>query len=532
MAQYGYGSADGKVGSDAPNYYSQQTQQPNSPGAAAGAYHAQGAPVYGAPEGQGGYGGGSAAAPMVVDGVPLYPDHPDPTIRKKFVTSGYRDVWAAALFLIALLVTLIVSIYNGHKIASEPDYDSTTPVPVPGATVTPVPTYSQSDRTTSKKLQMYIPAAGAASVGLACVALLMMRLFAKQYIVAANVLVIVLNVAMAIYFVSKKVYYLAVLYVIFAALNGLWLFLVRKRIPFAGVLLSTSVTTVTRHWGCIVTSFGALAATVIYVVMWVFMALPTLKGIENANSDEYGGHSNKSGLHYFATCMFLLLFLWATQVIVNVSHVTTSGTVATWYFVGGGNMPINPSVASLKRAMTTSFGSICFGSLVVAILKLIYYMVRSATRNSNSFLACIAVCLLGILQRLMEYFNVYAFTHVAIYGTSYIDAAKQTWEMIKQCGFSAYFNDCLVWPVLTLTTFFGSLAIGLVFGFASESLAVGIVAFIVSFVIMTLLFRPVYSGIVTVFVCVAECPDVMNQANPEFAAAIAEAERVANEPVC
>jgi len=508
MATYGYGtSPTGKPGTDHPSYYDT-------------------APAPGTP-----VGGGYAAAPIaplgVVDGIPLYPDHPDPTVRSKFVTQGYRDAWAAILFAVAVLVTFIAGIYNGVQIGKE-DADGTVtiPPPPPGFTPAPTPVPTGVVKThVSTLLKWYIPGAAAAAVGFACIAMGLMRAFARQYVWIANGMVIALNVIMALY--VGAVYHqwiTAVFWLLFAAINALWLFLVRKRIPFAGVLLSTSVTTVTRHWGTLVTSFGALLVGCVYVTVWCFMAIPTLNGINRS--------SGSAGLHYFASCVFLLLFLWTTQVIINVAHVTASGTVATWYFVGGGNMPTNPSMASLKRATTTSFGSICFGSLVVAILKLLYYMARSAARNSNSFAACVAACILGILERLLEYFNVYAFTYVAIYGFGYIDAAKKTWEMIKNCGFAAYFNDSLVWPVLTLTTFFGSLAIGLAFGLASSSFVVGVVAFVVAFVIMTLLFRPVYSGIVTVFVCVAEAPDVMRTANPEFAAAMDEAERIAQEPVC
>lgn len=56
------------------------------------------------------------------------------------------------------------------------------------------------------------------------------------------------------------------------------------------------------------------------------------------------------------------------EVIKNVVHVTASGLMATWYFLSGVGMPRNPTSLAFKRATTTSFGSICLGSLLV-----IYY---------------------------------------------------------------------------------------------------------------------------------------------------------------
>jgi hypothetical protein len=65
---------------------------------------------------------------------------------------------------------------------------------------------------------------------------------------------------------------------------------------------------------------------------------------------------------FFLSLLFLALF-WTQQVIQNVIHCTTAGTVGTWWFSGLGD----PSWCSqdihqaLGRATTYSFGSICFG---------------------------------------------------------------------------------------------------------------------------------------------------------------------------
>lgn len=52
--------------------------------------------------------------------------------------------------------------------------------------------------------------------------------------------------------------------------------------------------------------------------------------------------------------------------IKNVVHVTCAGTMASWYFVT--NEP-NVVASAFRRACTFSFGTICFGSLIVAVLR-------------------------------------------------------------------------------------------------------------------------------------------------------------------
>lgn len=43
----------------------------------------------------------------------------------------------------------------------------------------------------------------------------------------------------------------------------------------------------------------------------------------------------------------------------------------------------NPTLASAKRAMTTSFGSNCFGSLLIAIIQTIRFLARQAEQQAS-----------------------------------------------------------------------------------------------------------------------------------------------------
>jgi hypothetical protein len=61
------------------------------------------------------------------------------------------------------------------------------------------------------------------------------------------------------------------------------------------------------------------------------------------------------------------------------------------------------------RSLTTSFGSICLGSLVVALIQALREVVRSMRENDDSIVACCAECLIGCIESLVEYFNKWAF---------------------------------------------------------------------------------------------------------------------------
>ena len=99
-------------------------------------------------------------------------------------------------------------------------------------------------------------------------------------------------------------------------------------------------------------------------------------------------------------------------------------------------------IGSLIRAMTTSFGSICFGSLLVAIVQATRALAEAARNNDNQILVCIADCLLSCLQSILEYFNKWAFVYVGLYGYSYIEAGKS--EFVLFC----IVNSCFQYEVL------------------------------------------------------------------------------------
>jgi len=209
---------------------------------------------------------------------------------------------------------------------------------------------------------------------------------------------------------------------------------------------------------------------------------------------------------------------WTIQVIKNVVHVTVSGTFATWYFMYPNNMVHNPTMAALKRATWTSFGSICLGSLLVALVKALRQMAESGRRTRNDIGRAILICLIATLDRLVQYFNVYAFTQVAIYGKTYCEAASDTWKLIKARGLDIVINDNLIGGVL----FFGALLVGLFNGGLGLALSYfifnanhyalwGFVGLVVGTAMALCAMEVVESCVASCFVCYAEDPEALQR---------------------
>lgn len=160
--------------------------------------------------------------------------------------------------------------------------------------------------------------------------------------------------------------------------------------------------------------------------------------------------------------VLLLGFLWGCAIIRNVGHCTVAGTVGTWW-VSGGARASSAVGAHFRRAATLSFGSICLGSLLVAIVQtarsglLAAHRANQQTAQSNAVAAMLG-CLLALVDRALSVFNRYALVYVALYGLDFMSAGAATTELFKARGISALVNDTLVEGVLTL----GSVVVGLV----------------------------------------------------------------------
>lgn len=230
---------------------------------------------------------------------------------------------------------------------------------------------------------------------------------------------------------------------------------------------------------------------------------------------------------------------WASQVAFNVGHTTFCGVTATWYFCGQDTMPSNPTLHSAKRALTTSFGSVCLGSLIVAILRTIRYMIRSAS-GSRGFCACIALCFLGFIESLVRLFNHYAYAYVAIYGCDFVDGAKKTMNLITTSPYLVVFNNLLVNGMLVMFSLVVAVAVGVCSFYISKkqqqddpanagrsdfdddfwlgySIIFAVISSLSCLVTMMQMFRVIDSTSTTLLVCLSEEPQMIFSTNPEFA---------------
>lgn len=319
--------------------------------------------------------------------------------------------------------------------------------------------------------------------------------------------------------------------VLFGAISGVLILVIRKYQPLitlASHILSIVIDVLKAY------PSTAIAALIGFFTSLIFTLILTISiGCAYIG---YGFHSDgkiiDENSKITGGLIVLILFLnftglYIIDVMKNAMHVTIGGIYGTWYYLNSTftGMPSNEGIGSFKRAMTYSFGSVCFGSLFVVFFQIwaIFIMIgdKQAGIIGNFFDLILKVAGLAV-----GYFNLYAYSYVALYGNDMVKSAKSTYHFFKQRGLQAILNDsiistalgfyCLVASLLSLLITCVYLAIiRAIFGL-DDAVFVPLAgySFLVTFNITSILIATIVSGSSVFFFALNKDPAVFQESHP------------------
>jgi len=350
---------------------------------------------------------------------------------------------------------------------------------------------------------------------------------------AAVIFNVIVSLMVAVYGFMSGSMIIGIIGLIFFALMLCYAKIIWSRIPFATANLKTGCTAVRANCGVTLFAYIFTALSIGWVVMWSLAVAGIKDTALNCVADENGNEACKPS--YGILFVLFVSYFFTNQVLMNCVHVTVAGVVGSWWFNPKQSGFCGSAVCgSFVRTMTTSFGSICFGSLLVAIIQAVRQLTEMARQNDEigNALACCIDCILGILESLLEYFNKWSFVYVGLYGFGYCEAGKNVMSLFKDRGWEAIIADDLVGMVL----FMMSLIVGLITGgigvifvtatdwfanTADENLAkiiAFIIGLIVGMVICSILMGVISSSVNTTIVCFADGPAEFEENHPELSA--------------
>jgi hypothetical protein len=247
------------------------------------------------------------------------------------------------------------------------------------------------------------------------------RAFTKQFIWITGILHILFGLGTAIYYFTKQYYSAAIVFVVFSVFTIICFVSWIPRIPFSVVMLEQTmdvaktfghVFTVSAVGGLIAFAFGAWFSVTLIAVYVKYEPNSNRTSISGAAGN--GACSPGSGSACTsAKVIGLIVFItfagyWITEWIKNTIHSTVAGVYGSWFFCTGkpGPMPSGATRGAFRRAMTYSFGSISFGSLVVALINMLRQAVSIARRQqagAGNIVGSIAFSVLSCLIYFVEW---------------------------------------------------------------------------------------------------------------------------------
>lgn len=303
--------------------------------------------------------------------------------------------------------------------------------------------------------------------------------------------------------------------------SAYYAWVVWTRIPFTAVNLKVACTALLKNaFGLSFFGFGSDCLLFGWTIWW---SLSTISAIYAQM--RCVGRQCEYDPNPWLVCYFLFCFFWTHQVVKNHLHVTVAGAVGSWWFSpeqldGCCNSAVR---GSFFRASTFSFGSICLGSLLVAVVQTLKDFLDMLRNHDDQVLLCCAECLLGCIEFLIEYFNKWAFVFVGLYGYPFMEAGKNVITLFKDRGWTTIITDSLVDSILTMVSVCIGLITGILAGVLANNqqmllgeIAPWIIGFFVGFMLASTLMSLLASAVNTVIVCFAEAPNELKKNHPHL----------------
>ncbi|XP_059655538.1 uncharacterized protein LOC132302644 [Cornus florida] len=361
---------------------------------------------------------------------------------------------------------------------------------------------------------LYAVAAGVGTV-LGGVWLLLLGSRANQMMkVSVHILTTYLAVVSVLCFWAQQFFW-GVAFAIGAGLQFLYVISVIDRLPFTMLVLQRAVKMVWNLPDVMRVAYASMLVMLSWLVLWSFGSAGVV-----ASSMGDGGR-------WWLLVVFSVSLFWTGAVLCNTVHVIVSGMVFLVLIHGGReaeSMPPNPLMKSLRYAVTTSFGSICYGSLFTAAIRTLRWKIRGfrSKIGNNECLLCCVDFLFHLVETLVRFFNKYAYVQIAVYGKGFNHSARDAWELFQSTGVEALIAYDCSGAVLLMTTLLGGLITGTCAGVwarirsPDRVIMVGSTCMLMGMILVGLAMVVVESAVTSIYICYAEDPLLIHRWDAEF----------------
>ncbi|XP_037037855.1 choline transporter-like protein 1 [Bradysia coprophila] len=181
-----------------------------------------------------------------------------------------------------------------------------------------------------------------------------------------------------------------------------------------------------------------LSVTIATLLCVYFMLVIDSAGFYNKELDLF----EKNWVMKFTYCLNYFVFFWFVQFIVGCQHFVIAGTVSQWYFTRNKSKVRSPICNSFYNLIFFHLGTICLGSLMLTIIKLIRMVMRrvkarkvyiNCQESDNIVLIALSYVyefMMSLLEGIISFLNNNAYIVTAIDGLPLLLAGKRAVHLI------------------------------------------------------------------------------------------------------
>lgn len=396
------------------------------------------------------------------------------------------DVLFGVLYVVLALATFGILIHSSTAAGQKGTWDALENCSMAPSAPPSSPSPPQSSHVAADLIgNLYflaVPVFGAVALG--CLWMALLRYYAKPMVYATLVFkgVIMIGVGVYLYMTVKQsctltsgdcsAAYGPLVLCGAGLLYFLFLFCMRQRIELTAVLIEQSVNVVSTHPAIFVASAGLLVVKIgvvclclaTYVTLFgsQVMVAPSSAGTGGCDLDWQVTHADE-----FMYAVVTVFLYWSVQLWLSMRFYVVSLTTGVWYYqneslaaqegsVGVDKVTSAPVCTSLKLAFTSSFGSIAFASLLIAICEYLKRLAQKERRNGG-LIGCLIACCITCILNYLEFLTRFALVFHALTGDDFCTSGRTFLGHCSRHGFRVIMVDYLA----AITLQFGAVILAL-----------------------------------------------------------------------
>ncbi|KAK6907427.1 hypothetical protein I203_101421 [Kwoniella mangroviensis CBS 8507] len=459
---------------------------------------------------------------------------------KASLWSRCHDRWFFVAFMINFTLYFVLSAYAIFEFTQNYDEikkDTTSGGDKDNESTIKVETGDIDKALTGDTTYMLLGATGLALI-LNFLLLFFIRKFPGFVIWSGPVMAVIFCLAAAGGFIYLQAWGSAAIVGIFGVVLGASLWFLRGKYLLARDLLDTANKGAKAHWSVFWTVLIGLVVEGL-VSLWnlfTFVAVYLRFSPGQAACDT--GGSCSAGLLATLLIYILISHLWISSVIGNVIILTLAGGPYSRWWFGTDSKDKSESWYALRKATSTSLGSVAFGSLLVGLVETLAFIIKTISLElcGSSIFTCFCFCVINIIEGLLEVFNKYVYVKIGVddFQYGFIPSAKEIIHIVKKkkgdqrVGLNAMITDCIVGFSLYTTCIACAIvctAVTYVYTIIIDGTAkvddwwdwlILVYTFILALNIGLVLTSALEAGVSTTLICLDKDPSKLKDRNPNF----------------